>query len=161
MSMRFPGWCGAVVFAIGALALGTSTVPLAFALAPGGDLSATAPGLHLPSWFFGAVWAVIHPCLGVASWLVWKRRGQAGAAEALALFGVAFLFFLAFLPITAAAHDQRVTAMMDLFGLVAAYAAAWVYWRVDATTLRWMLPLLVWMPVTALLKLATLDGQVA
>jgi len=156
MSRSLPEWRGAVAFAIVALALGTLPVPLALSLAPAGDLSATAPGVHLPSWFFGAVWMVINPCLGVASWLVWKRRAQPGATEALALFGVAFLLFLAFLPITAAAHDQRVTAMMDILGLVYAYVAAWVYSGVDAKTIRWMLPLLVWMPITALLKFVTL-----
>jgi len=69
---------------------------------------------------------------------------------------VRYLFFLSFLPITAAAHDQRVTAMMDLFGLVCAYVAAWGYRRVDARTPRWMMPLLLWMPTTAFLKLVTL-----
>jgi tryptophan-rich sensory protein len=147
---------GAVGFAVGALALGNLTVPLALALAPPDGLPASAPGLRLPSWVFAVVWAVIYPALGVATWRVWARRAQPGAAEALALFGVSFLFFLAFLPITAAAADQRVTAMLDVFGLVCAYASAWAFRRVDPKTLRWMAPLLAWMPVTTLLKLVTL-----
>jgi tryptophan-rich sensory protein len=115
-----------------------------------------APGLRLPPAIFAYAWMVIYPAMGVATWLVWARRGRPGATEALAVFGLGFLFYLAFLPIAAAAHDQRVTAMLDIFGLVCGYVAAWVYWRVDARTVLWMTPLLLWMPTTTLLKLATL-----
>lgn len=149
-------WLGAVACAVGTLALGNITVPLALALAPPGGLPASAPGLQIPSWVFAAVWTVIYPALGVATWRVWRRRTRPGAAEALALFGVCFLFLLAFLPITAAAADQRVTAMMDVVGLACSYTTAWVYRRVDAGTLPFMLPLLAWMPVTTFLKLVTL-----
>lgn len=72
------------------------------------------------------------------------------------IFGLAFLYFQAFVPITGAAQDQRVTAMMDVLGLIFAYAAAWAYRRVDPATWPWMVPLLVWMPITTLLKFATL-----
>ena len=147
---------GAAAFGAGALALGMSPLPLALALAPAGGLSASAPGLRLPSWLFGAVWTIIYPCLGVATWRVWARRAQPGVTEALAVFSLCFLFLLAFLPITAAAHEQRVTAMMDIIGLASSYVTAWVYRRVDRGTVRWMVPLLLWMPTTTLLKLVTL-----
>ena len=150
------GATGAWLFAAGALALGLLPLPLALAVAPPGGLAQAAPGLHLPPWLFGAIWMVIDPAFGVATWRVWSRRARPGGPEALALAGVAFFVLLAFLPVTAAAHDQRVTAMMDVVGLVCGYAAAWAYRRVDAGTTRWMLPVLLWLPATAALKLVTL-----
>jgi tryptophan-rich sensory protein len=152
LSTRF----GAVAFALTTLALGNLPLPLAFALAPEGDLAASSPGVALPPWVFVAVWTIIYPALGVATWRVWLKRAEPGAIEALALFGVSFLVLLAFVPITAAAADQRITAMLDVVGLTCAYVSAWIYRRIDFTTTRWMLPLLVWMPITAFLKFVTL-----
>jgi tryptophan-rich sensory protein len=156
MRGRVWAWVAAALFAVGTLAIGMTPMPLAVALAPPEGLPAMAPGLRLPSKVFGVAWAIIYPSLGIATWLVWTRRARPGAPEALAICGLSYLFFLAFLPITAAAHDQRVTAMMDGFGLVAAYLAAWAYRRVDPRTIIGMLPLLLWMPVTTALKVATL-----
>jgi tryptophan-rich sensory protein len=145
-----------ISFAALALALGMLPLPLAFALAPPGGLPASAPGLHLPPWVFATVWTIVYPACGIATWRIWSQRDRAGAREALAVFALAFLFFLAFVPITAAAHDQRVTAMMDIVGLVCGYVAAWAYRRIDRTTTYWLLPLLFWLPTTTFLKLVTL-----
>lgn len=131
-------------------------VPLGLALAPSNSVAGTAaPGLELPSWFFAAVWTVLYPCLGVATWTVWKGRGRPGAQEALVMFAMSFLVSFAFVPVTLAASDIRVTAMMDLLAMAMGYAAAWAYCRVDRTAARWLVPHLCWLPITTVLKLWT------
>jgi benzodiazapine receptor len=144
---------GAVIFAAGSLLLGGLSVALAMQL---GELSLTAPGLSLPVWFFGLVWTVLYPTLGVATWRVWRHRERSGVTESLVLFGACFLFLLAFPPVTAVAQRQLVTAMMDVIGLSLGCAAAWGYRRVERTAFLWMIPLLSWLPVTTTLKWATL-----
>jgi tryptophan-rich sensory protein len=144
------------VFALGFLAIGASMVPLARAFAPAAGVSSLAPGLQFPTWLFAAIWAVLYPALGVATFHVWKRRQEPGAVEALIACGMSLAFYLAFLPIAAAAHDQRVTALLDVLGLLYAYLTSWACARVDTRSLPWLSPLLLWMPVTALLKIATL-----
>jgi tryptophan-rich sensory protein len=49
--------------------------------------------LDLPSWappagVFGPVWTVLYVLIAVAGWLVWRRRGVAGAPGALAAYAV-------------------------------------------------------------------------
>jgi translocator protein len=44
------------------------------------------PALTPPGWVFGPVWTLLYATMGVAAWLVWQRRGFAGAARALGLF---------------------------------------------------------------------------
>lgn len=149
---------GALAAAVFTLAIGHLMVPIAFALAPEAGLTAAAPGVSLPTWVFGAVWTVIYPALGVAVYRVAKRRERPGATEALVCFAVVALHLLAFLPVTAAAAEQRVTAMMDVLGLCGSYALAFVFRRIDRATMWWLLPLLIWMPVTTALKLATLGA---
>ncbi|NIL96830.1 MAG: tryptophan-rich sensory protein [Planctomycetales bacterium] len=41
-----------------------------------------------PDWVFGPVWTLLYLMMAVAAWLVWRRRGWAGAKLPLALFGV-------------------------------------------------------------------------
>jgi tryptophan-rich sensory protein len=65
------------------------------AAAVGAIASVNAGGFYAalarPSWappadVFGPVWSVLYALMGVAAWLVWRRRGFAGARWALALF---------------------------------------------------------------------------
>jgi tryptophan-rich sensory protein len=39
-----------------------------------------------PSWLFGPVWSVLYLMIAVSGWLVWHRRGFAGAPVAMGLF---------------------------------------------------------------------------
>jgi len=156
MSELAPRLSQKVVFATVAWVLGQLPLPLALALAPHDGLSGVSPGLNLPDWLFGLIWTIIYPALGIATCHAWVHRKKPGAGEALVLFALCFLILLSFLPITAVAHDQRVTAMIDVLGLASSYAAAWAYRRVDLRAGAWMSPLLVWMPITTLLKFATL-----
>jgi translocator protein len=142
-------------FGLASLVVGLSAVPLGLALGPPGvDAGvASGPGVPVPGWVFGAVWTVLYPTLGVAGWRLWRRRVQAGALEALAALGVAFVTLWAFMPVASAAHDLRVTAMMDALSLVAVWTSAWAVRRVDQVAGWWLLPLQAWMPLTTALKL--------
>lgn len=46
----------------------------------------TKPALTPPAWVFGPVWTLLYTMMGVAAWMVWKRRGYAAAASALWIF---------------------------------------------------------------------------
>ncbi len=153
------GWqASSVGFAVAALALGMAPVPLGLALAPAGAdaASASAPGVSVPGWFFGAVWTVIYPAMGVAAWRLWRRRLVPGVLEALSSLAVASVALLAFMPVASAAHDLRVTTMMDVLGLLSAWGSAYAVRRVDVRAAQWLAPLLVWMPLTTALKVWTL-----
>ena len=39
-----------------------------------------------PAWLFGPVWSALYFFMGVAAWLVWRRKGFAGARTALYVF---------------------------------------------------------------------------
>ncbi len=45
------------------------------------------PSWSPPNWIFGPVWTALYILMGIAAWLLWRRRGFGGARGALALFG--------------------------------------------------------------------------
>lgn len=44
------------------------------------------PSWAPPGWLFGPVWTTLYVLMGVAAWLVWRKRGFGGARSALGLF---------------------------------------------------------------------------
>jgi translocator protein len=147
----------AVAFALGTLCSGLLSAGLSFAAAGNHSAANPAgvlPALWPPAWVFWAVWTVIYPCWGVATWLVWRRRHGADVRGALALYTINILGALFFLPLSnLTANNPAVLTLLDANGLIGAYALAWLYTRYDRSTLWWLLPYLVWMPLTLALKI--------
>jgi tryptophan-rich sensory protein len=50
----------------------------------------TKPAWTPPAWVFGPVWTLLYLMMGVASWLVWQKRGQneAQVRRALGWYGL-------------------------------------------------------------------------
>ncbi len=79
-------WTGLTVFLLAVFA----------AAAVGGAANATSlaewypalvkPSWTPPSWLFGPVWTALYILMAVAGWLVWLRRGWAGAKVSMTLF---------------------------------------------------------------------------
>src|SRR5947208_3485960 len=79
---------------------------LCFAVAAGGA-ALTAPGVgdwyanlekppfNPPNELFGPVWTALFASMAVAAWLVWRKRGWAGARKPLTLFLVQLALNLA------------------------------------------------------------------
>ena len=72
---------------------------LSFAAAAVGGLAAAGgtgdwyasiakPSWTPPDWVFGPVWTVLYATIGIAAWLVWRRRAEFLVTPALASWGV-------------------------------------------------------------------------
>ncbi len=60
------------------------------AVATASSVSTWYQGLHKPrwtppGWLFGPVWTLLYLAMGAASWLVWRRRREAGRPATLEL----------------------------------------------------------------------------
>lgn len=137
---------------------------LLISFSAGGIGSQFTPGawydaLAKPAWtppgaVFGPVWTVLYALMGVAAWLVWRRRGFAGAGPALAVFLAqlvlnalwSYLFFGA----------QRIdAALLDIAALwLLILVTAVLFWREDRRAGALLLPYLAWVGFAAALNFA-------
>ena len=55
-------------------------------------LTLVKPGWNPPAWVFGPVWTLLYTMMGIASFLIWKKRGTIRVSKALAFYGVQLIF---------------------------------------------------------------------
>lgn len=119
------------------------------------------PPIYPPTWAFWAVWLILYPTWGVATSLVWQKRHEVNLRSFYIFFGLYALANLAFLPLGGLASSNPVIlSLMDASGIVFAPLSIWFYTRYSKTALYWLLPLVIWTPITLFFKvwLSFLNG---
>ena len=144
-------WPGGVGYAAVPLLLAQVPGRLTFALNPHAAEDIGMGRVGVPTWVFIAVWVVIYPCLGIAAWRV--RRDVADASVPLAVLTAGFLqTFLFWL-----SDGLRAVAAADATGVLLAVTSVWVFSRYSRAAMWWLLPWVVWMPVTLVVKIIALS----
>lgn len=143
-------------FAFGLLAIGMIPGSLTFALDPNAVSRIGMNEIPIPAWVFIAVWFIAYPCMGVATWLIWRKRHQMKVAVPIAVFAIGYIYTFSFW-LTNGIH---MTAVLDGIVLIAAYVVAYVYFQYDKMTLWLLLPWLIWMPITFVVKLLVLFAYI-
>ena len=112
------------------------------------------PSFNPPGWVFGPVWSVLYACMGVAAWLVWRRRGRTVARWALVLFAVQLALNAAWSPLFFGAHEPG-WAFVDIVALWVALAATVVaFFKTQLAAGILMVPYLAWVSFAAVLNAA-------
>ena len=147
-------WPQGLLFACGALILGFVPPALTFALRKNAADEIGLTAVSVPAWVFVVVWLIIYPCLGIAAWRL-TLPGLVGRPEAsvgLVLLAAAFLQTTSFW----LTDSLRSTAVMDATGVLLSLTTAFALYTTDRSAAAWLIPWLVWMPITLTLKLITL-----
>jgi len=113
----------------------------------------TKPALTPPAWVFGPVWTLLYTMMGVAAWIVWKRRGYAAAAFALSLFllqlGLNALWSYLFFGL-----KNPGLAFLDIVALwLVILAAVITFFRHSRHAGQLLVPYLLWVSFAAYLNL--------
>jgi benzodiazapine receptor len=121
------------------------------------SLESWYPTLVKPAWtprgsVFGIVWSALYLLMGVAAWMVWRRRGFAGARAPLTLFvlqlalnaGWSAVFFGLRLP--GVAFGEMIVLWLSI--LLTAVA----FWRIAPIAGLLFLPYLLWVIFAAALN---------
>ena len=115
--------------------------------------SLSKPGFNPPGWLFGPVWVLLYMMMGLASYLIWQKRGTAGLVRpALILFFIhlslnalwSVIFFgfknpgLAFIEI------------IILWGTIA--LLIFMFGKIDRRAAYLMVPYILWVSFAAVLN---------
>jgi benzodiazapine receptor len=110
------------------------------------------PAFNTPAWVFAPVWTLLYLVMGLAAWLVWRERGVAQAAPALALFLVQLVLNAVWSWLFFGLHHIG-WALVDLAALWLAIGATLLaFWAHRPLAGLLMVPYLLWVSFAALLN---------
>ncbi len=109
-------------------------------------LTLQKPAWNPPNWIFGPVWTILYGVIGLASWLIWrKREGQEKQARrALSWYGLQlglnFLWSVIFFGLRR--PDLALLEIVILWGAIVVTLLKFV--RLDRLAAALMIPYLLW-----------------
>lgn len=146
-------WRVLASFSIGTLLVGMLTAFISFTLFP---LSRTynLPVVYPPHWAFWVVWLILYSSMGLAAGHVWLKRYAADVRGAMIFYAAILLTNVMFLPIANVSNgNPAIMTFMDINGVLTAVLLGWLFSRYSKPAFYWLLPLILWMPVTAFFKI--------
>lgn len=102
------------------------------------------PSWQPPRWLFGPVWTTLYILMGVAAWLVWRRRGFSGGGAALTLFGVQLVLNVAWSYLFFGAHALLLATVEIALLWIAILATILAFRRHSGTAALLMIPYILW-----------------
>lgn len=107
-----------------------------------------------PNVVFAPVWTVLYILMAVAAWLVWRRRGFAGAGAALILFLVQLILNALWSYLFFGLHRAEL-AFLNIVALwVMILVVTVLFWREERCAGALMVPYVVWVAFASCLNFA-------
>lgn len=112
------------------------------------------PALNPPSWIFGPVWTLLYTLMGIALYIVWKKRDAIGRKKALTVFGIQ-LVLNAIWSIIFFGLKETGWAFVDisLMWIFILYTIV-VFYKISRPAAYLLLPYIVWVSFAAYLNFA-------
>jgi benzodiazapine receptor len=102
------------------------------------------PSFQPPSWIFGPVWTLLFTLMGISLYLVWTSPSSQVRLIALILFGVQFLFNVAWSYFFFGLHKPLFSFIEILFLLVFIVATGFYFFKVDRISGYLLIPYFLW-----------------
>ena len=97
-----------------------------------------------PDWVFPIAWSILYPMMGLAAWLVWRRRHLAPTYSALTLFAIQLVLNLTWTPAFFGLRSVLLGFVVIIAVLVAVTATTVAFWRVSRAAGVLFVPYLAW-----------------
>jgi benzodiazapine receptor len=111
------------------------------------------PAFAPPGWWvFLLVWIINYTVMGIAVAHVWPRRRERLTRIALLLFAIQIVVGLVWIPLVYGFHSLLLGLLLDIFALLLALGTTWMFRRIAYQAAWWMLPYVVWLVYTMVLK---------
>lgn len=134
--------------------LGQIPPTLTFALNPNAVADIGLNAIPVPAWFFIIFWLIAYGCMGICAWMLVQLPQHRYSCVPLAILLAGYLQSHLFW-FTDSLHN---TAITDATGILLSATSFWVVRQYSKKAALWLLPWLVWMPITFALKIAAING---
>ncbi len=112
------------------------------------------PSWNPPSWVFGPVWTTLYTMMALATFLVWRRSGQAAITLPLVIFFVQLALNAAWSPVFFGLHNIPLSVAIIILLWLAIVLATVLFWRVSLAAGLLFLPYLAWVSFATVLNIA-------
>jgi translocator protein len=116
------------------------------------------PDFHPPDGLFGPVWVALYTLMGVASFLVWRKRGANPYASGSLVAYAVHLMFNALWPVVffgLRRPDWAFALIVVLWAMILTVMV--LFFRVDRRATYLMLPYILWVSYAAVLNFSILQ----
>lgn len=134
--------------------IGQLPAGIAFTLNPNITTNIGLDILPIPAWFFIGLWVVIYAGIGITAYKILTLKTQSTKCIPVGILVSGFLttHFFWF------TESFRTTAILDALGIIISFTAYWVCAQYSPKAAKFLLPWVIWMPITFALKIAALNG---
>jgi tryptophan-rich sensory protein len=106
-----------------------------------------------PGWVFGPVWTFLYLAMGIAAWIVWRKRHERPVTLPLSVFAVQLALNGLWTPLFFGMRNPGI-AFLDIVALWLAIAATiWWFSSVSKQAAYLLVPYLVWVSFALILNL--------
>lgn len=112
----------------------------------------TKPVWNPPTWLFGPVWLSLYTLMGIASYLVWRRREVVGAKTALVVYGIHLLFNTLWSILFFGLKNPAIAFAGIVVLLALILVTTVLFWRIQKWAGVLMLPYIAWVAFASVLN---------
>jgi tryptophan-rich sensory protein len=110
------------------------------------------PSWNPPSWVFGPVWITLYTLMGIAAFLIWKRKQVSGAKSALVVYGIHLVFNSLWSILFFGLKNPGLAFAEILVLLILIIATIVMFLRINKWAGVMLLPYLVWVSFASYLN---------
>jgi len=114
----------------------------------------TKPAFNPPSWLFSPVWITLYALMGVAAYLVWRKKDRAGAKTALAFYGAQLAFNTLWSILFFGFKNPGAAFIEIIILLILIILTQGLFWKIDRWAGALMIPYIAWVSFATFLNYA-------
>lgn len=111
------------------------------------------PMFNPPSWIFGPVWIVLYTMMGIASYLVWQKRGNMGVAKiSLIIFFIHLVLNALWSIIFFGLHNPMLAFFEIIILWITIAVLIFLFYKIDRRAAYLLIPYLLWVSFASFLN---------
>ncbi len=110
------------------------------------------PEWNPPSWVFGPVWTTLYILMGIAAFIIWKKRELIGARKALRFYFAQLLLNTLWSILFFGAQNPGIAFAEIMVLFIAIVYTTYLFWKINRSAAILMIPYILWVGFASVLN---------